>query len=102
MNFNGCLLRNFIDFIEEKDIKSELSFTKKCFAKLKYDNCVKWLRYDVRSSYIDIEALEKEYHEFLNKLFEKYDYVPDEIFDFTPYKNKKSLFQKLIDFFSFE
>lgn len=96
------MLRKFIDFVEENDVETELVFTKKCFANLQHKKEVRWLKWHYSLSYNDVELLEKEYKEFLNTLKEKYDFIPkeDELFDFTSYK--KSLFQKFIDFFSFE
>lgn len=95
------MLRDFIDFVEENDVETELVFTKQCFAILKHKKEVRWL-WHFGFSCIDAERLEKEYQEFLDTLKEKYDFIPEEneLFDFTPYK--KSLFQKFIDFFSFE
>lgn len=98
------MLRDFIDFVEENDVETELVFTKKCFGDLKHKKEVRWLRWHFELSSIDVERYEKEYQEFLNTLKEKYDFIPkeEELFDFAPYKKRKSLIRKIIEFFSFE
>ena len=98
------MLRDFIYFIENKDIEGELVFKKECFAKLLNNEEVRYLTFHFGFSNNNVELLEKEYQNFLNNLRGKYDFIPEEneLFDFNPYKKiKKSFLQKIIDFLTF-
>lgn len=111
---NIKMLRQFLEYVEKYDIKQSLTFTKFCFGETRHKIILKYFKEDAFNPLScwrletneEIKKEEKEYRELLDFLKKKYDYTPDEkdIFDFTKYykEEKKTIFQRIIDFFSFE
>lgn len=110
---NVKMLRDFLEYVEKHDIRYSLTFTKFCFGETRHKTRLKWLkekafnplsiwRLDTNK---EMKEEEEEYKELLVFLKNKYDYTPDEkdIFDFTKYykEEKKTLFQRIIEFLSF-